>query len=258
MKMRGQVFNAKCLFSHAHRRSRTLVISKYVSGSLPSMFAQFFHVTTSAFSTFCMPRLVQAPTCAVASALLPSKLVRRSARFIWLTIDSALLLSASEKEDLPVYHTACLHLYVKISQRIILHVCICKRKSSSVSSCMSASAREDLPAYHLACLHLQEKISQRIIPHVCICKGRSPSVSSHMPASAREDLPAYHPACLHLQEKIPQRIIPHVRNCKRRSPSVSSRMPASAREDLPAYHPACLYLQEKISQRIIPHVCICK
>ena len=158
-------------FLHAYSHSRSLVISKYLSGSIPSMFARLFRVTASAFSTFCMPglelvkRAHKASTCAVAGALLPSKLAR--------------------------YHPACLHLQEKICQRIIPHVCICKRRSASVSSRMSASAREDLPAYHPACLHLQEKISQRIIPHV-------------------EDLPAYHPACLHLQEKISQPIITHV------------------------------------------------
>ena len=138
-------------------------------------------------------------------------------------------MSASAREDLPAYHSACLHLQKKISQRIIPR---------------SASARENLPAYHPACLHLQERISQRIIPHVCICKRRPLSVSSRMPASAKEDLPAYHPACLHLQDKISQRIIPRVCICKRTSASVSSRMSASAREDRPAYHPACLHLQE--------------
>ena len=97
------------IFLHAHSHSRSLVISKYLPGSLPSMFARFFRVTANAFSAFCMPglelvkRAYKASTCAVAGALLSSKLV---------------------------HHPACLHLQEKISQQIIPHVCICKRAMS--------------------------------------------------------------------------------------------------------------------------------
>ena len=110
-------------------------------------------------------------------------------------------MSASAREDLSAYHPACLHLHEKISQRIIPHVCICTRRSLSVSSRMSGSAKkisQRILMYPPACVHLHEKISQRIIPHVCISKRRSPSVSSRMCASLREDHPAYHPACVHL------------------------------------------------------------
>ena len=66
-------------------------------GSFPSRLARCLRVKANAFSTLCMPglelvkRAHKASTCAVAVALLPIKLVRLSARFIWLTIDSALL-----------------------------------------------------------------------------------------------------------------------------------------------------------------------
>ena len=96
VKTRAQVRNVM-VFLHAHSQSRSLLISKKFFGSFPSRLARCLRVKASAFSTLCMPGLEQvkrahkASTCAVAGALLPSKLVRLSARFIWLTIDSALL-----------------------------------------------------------------------------------------------------------------------------------------------------------------------
>ena len=59
VKTRDQVFNAKCCL-HAHSHSRSLVISKYVSGSLPSMLARF----CQRFQQILHARLGTGKTCA--------------------------------------------------------------------------------------------------------------------------------------------------------------------------------------------------
>ena len=176
MKTCAEACTAKIVSHHAHNQSRFFVISKYFDGSFPSKFAPFFRVSANAFNTFCMPGLellkcaYKASTCAVAGALLQSKFARLSVLFIWLTISQRNIphlckckrrspsvssrMSASSREDLPVYHPASLQVQEKISQRIIPHAC--KRRSPSVSSRMSAGAREDLRAYHPTCLQVQE------------------------------------------------------------------------------------------------------